>query len=64
MKKSNIITIDKKTHIEDKRFQFALKRLMDIVLSLLGIIILVPIYLIIIMAIKLDSKGATVFKQV
>lgn len=59
-----MITIDKKAHIENKKLQFGLKRLMDITLSFIGIIILLPIYLIIIIAIKLDSKGATVFKQV
>lgn len=64
MKKIKMITIDKKVHIENKKLQFALKRLMDIVLSFIGIIILSPIYLIIIIAIKLDSKGKTVFKQV
>lgn len=64
MKKSNMITIDQKKHIEDKAFQFTLKRLMDIILSLIGIIILLPVYLIIIIAIKIDSKGVTVFKQV
>jgi len=64
MKNSKMITIDKKTHIDDKKLQFAIKRLMDIILSLIGIIILLPVYLIIIIAIKLESKGATVFKQV
>lgn len=64
MKKSDKINIDKKIHIEDKKLQFALKRLMDIILSMFGIIILLPIYLIIIIAIKLDSQGATLFKQV
>jgi lipopolysaccharide/colanic/teichoic acid biosynthesis glycosyltransferase len=64
MNKTNMITIDKKTHIENKKLQFGLKRLMDIILSLIGIIILLPVYLIIIIAIKLDSKGVTVFKQV
>ncbi|MBU3175007.1 sugar transferase [Clostridium estertheticum] len=59
-----MITIDKKTHIENKKFQFALKRLMDIILSLIGIIILSPIYLIIIIAIKIDSKGGTIFRQI
>lgn len=59
-----MITIDKRAHIENKKLQFGLKRLMDITLSFIGIIILLPIYLIIIIAIKLDSKGATVFKQV
>jgi lipopolysaccharide/colanic/teichoic acid biosynthesis glycosyltransferase len=64
MKKSDKINIDKKLHIEDKKLQFALKRLMDIILSMFGIIILFPIYLIIIISIKLDSQGATLFKQV
>ncbi|MBX4259972.1 sugar transferase [Clostridium estertheticum] len=59
-----MITIDKKTHIENKKFQFVLKRLMDIILSLIGIIILSPIYLIIIIAIKIDSKGGTIFRQI
>lgn len=39
------------------------KRLIDIILSLLGLIILSPIYLILIIAIKLDSKGPVLFKQ-
>ncbi len=39
------------------------KRLLDIVLSLLGLIILSPVFLIIIVAIKLDSKGPVLFKQ-
>src|SRR5690625_4846711 len=39
------------------------KRLIDIVLSLLGMIILLPIILIIIIAIKIDSKGPVLFKQ-
>jgi lipopolysaccharide/colanic/teichoic acid biosynthesis glycosyltransferase len=64
MKKSDKINIDNKVHIENKKLQFAIKRLMDIILSMFGIIILLPIYLIIIIAIKLDSQGATLFKQV
>ncbi|MBU3144976.1 sugar transferase [Clostridium sp. CF012] len=64
MKKGNMKTIDKEIHIENKKLQFALKRLMDIILSILGIIILSPIYLITIIAIRLDSKGPTVFKQI
>src|SRR5690625_3259321 len=41
----------------------ALKRLIDIVLSFLGMILLSPIFLILIIAIKLDSKGPILFKQ-
>lgn len=40
-----------------------IKRFIDIVLSLLGLIILSPVFLILIIAIKLDSKGPVLFKQ-
>lgn len=40
-----------------------LKRLIDIILSLIGLIVLLPIYLILIIAIKLESKGPVLFKQ-
>src|SRR5690625_2067515 len=40
-----------------------IKRLIDIVLSLLGLIILSPIFLILILLIKLDSEGPIFFKQ-
>jgi O-antigen biosynthesis protein WbqP len=39
------------------------KRLIDIILSLIGLIVLSPIFLILIIAIKLDSKGPVFFKQ-
>lgn len=39
------------------------KRLGDIILSLMGIIILCPIFMIIAIAIKLDSEGPVIFKQ-
>lgn len=39
------------------------KRLLDIVLSLIGIIVLSPIFLILIIAIKLDSRGPVLFRQ-
>lgn len=44
-------------------FYLKLKRLIDIILSSLGIIILAPIFLILIIAIKFDSKGPVFFKQ-
>ncbi|MCQ6274668.1 sugar transferase [Bacillus sp. V3B] len=40
-----------------------IKRLIDIVLSLTGLIVLSPIFFILIIAIKLDSKGPILFKQ-
>jgi len=40
-----------------------IKRLIDIVLSIFGLIILIPLFLSLIIAIKLDSKGPILFKQ-
>jgi len=40
-----------------------IKRLMDIVLSLTGLILLSPLFLLIIVAIKVDSKGPVFFRQ-
>jgi O-antigen biosynthesis protein WbqP len=40
-----------------------IKRLIDIILSLIGLIVLSPIYLILIIAIKMDSRGPVLFKQ-
>jgi O-antigen biosynthesis protein WbqP len=40
-----------------------IKRLIDIFLSLMGGIVLSPLFLILIIAIKLDSKGPILFKQ-
>lgn len=39
------------------------KRVMDFLLSLIGIIILSPIFIVISLAIKCDSKGPIIFKQ-
>lgn len=44
--------------------QMFFKRMMDVVGSLLGIVILAPLFLIIIILIKLTDKGPTFFKQV
>ena len=40
-----------------------IKRCIDIVLSICGLIVLSPLFLILIAAIKLDSKGPVLFKQ-
>lgn len=40
-----------------------IKRLIDIVLSIVGLIVLSPIFLVLIVGIKLDSKGPILFKQ-
>ncbi|KYH35127.1 UDP-glucose:undecaprenyl-phosphate glucose-1-phosphate transferase [Clostridium tepidiprofundi DSM 19306] len=60
----NSILIDKKNDLDKKKVQFFIKRFFDIVLSLVGIIILLPLFSAIYIAIKLDSKGPAIFKQV
>lgn len=40
-----------------------LKRILDVLLSVIGIIVLSPLFLLLIIAIKLDSKGPILFKQ-
>ena len=40
-----------------------IKRLIDIILSGLGLIILSPVFLVLILAIKVDSPGPVLFKQ-
>lgn len=39
------------------------KRLIDVIMSVCGLIVLSPVYVILIIAIKLDSKGPILFKQ-
>jgi O-antigen biosynthesis protein WbqP len=40
-----------------------IKRLADIILSFIGLIVLAPVFLIISLAIRIDSKGPVFFKQ-
>ena len=40
-----------------------IKRLIDIILSTFGLIILSPVFLVLIIAIKVDSPGPVLFKQ-
>lgn len=44
-------------------FYLRIKRLCDFFLSLIGLIVLAPVFLLIMVAIKLDSKGPILFKQ-
>lgn len=44
-------------------FYMKLKRFGDFILSFIGLVVLSPIFLILIIAIKLDSKGPILFKQ-
>lgn len=49
--------------LERKKFQLGVKRTFDFLFSTLLLIILSPLFLIIMIWIKLDSKGEAVFKQ-
>jgi O-antigen biosynthesis protein WbqP len=40
-----------------------IKRLIDIILSLIGLIVLSPFFLVLLIAIKIDSRGPVLFKQ-
>jgi exopolysaccharide biosynthesis polyprenyl glycosylphosphotransferase len=46
------------------RSSLLLKRVMDIALSLVGLLVLAPVFLLIAAAIKLDSRGPVFFRQV
>ena len=55
----------KRTKFQSIKMKFfaAIKRIFDVSLALIGIIVLSPLFLIIAIAIKLDSKGPVFFKQ-
>ena len=44
-------------------YKDGLKRIIDFILSLMGIIVLSPVLLLLCLAIRLDSKGPIIFKQ-
>lgn len=50
--------------IESRKIQHLLKRGFDIFFSLLGLLLLSPVFLLISFSLKLDSKGPVFFKQV
>ncbi|NMM61137.1 sugar transferase [Clostridium sp. P21] len=58
------IKIDLEKDIKSKKLHFLLKRLSDIILSAVGILILSPVFIILAIWIKVDSKGPAIFKQV
>ncbi|MFL0246904.1 sugar transferase [Candidatus Clostridium stratigraminis] len=57
------ININVKKDIINKGYKFAVKRIIDLILSIIGVILLSPVYLAIVIAIKLDSKGPAIFRQ-
>ncbi|WP_206098465.1 sugar transferase [Paenibacillus montanisoli] len=50
--------------LEKKKTQLFIKRVFDFIVSIIGLIILLPFFLIISLIIKLDSKGPVFFKQI
>lgn len=58
------INIKMEQDIKAKKAHFFLKRIMDFISALIGIIILSPIFIAISIWIKIDSKGPVIFKQI
>ncbi len=50
-------------YISSKKFQFILKRVLDFILSLFLLLLLSPLFVAIVIAVKLTSKGSALFKQ-
>lgn len=55
--------VDIRSELEKKKLSLVIKRIFDIVASLVGLIILSPMLIIVSICIKLDSKGPIFFKQ-
>lgn len=51
-------------HLYKKRMSLCVKRIFDICASIFGLILLSPVFLVISVKIKLDSKGPILFKQI
>lgn len=49
--------------LETKRTSFIMKRLFDFFVAIIMLVILLPLFLVISIAIKIDSKGPVIFKQ-
>lgn len=54
---------DGKKRGDEPMYQKWIKRWMDLLLSLMGLILLSPFFLVIVVAIKTDSKGPVLFRQ-
>ena len=60
----NLENVNLQQYMDNKKKQIIAKRILDIVLSLFGIIVISPLLIVISIIIKLDSKGPIVFKQI
>lgn len=49
--------------VENRRVYYAMKRVLDITISLLALVLIAPLLLAIAVAIKLDSRGPVIFAQ-
>lgn len=58
------ITINLEADINSKKIYFLIKRVLDFFMALIGVVLLSPIYLILFMVIKIDSRGPAIFKQI
>ncbi|MCI1944317.1 sugar transferase [Clostridium luticellarii] len=58
------IKIDMEMDIKSKALQFFVKRVFDILFSAVGMVLLSVVFVILILWIKLDSKGPAIFKQI
>lgn len=49
--------------MQDKKAYMKIKRIIDFIMALVGMLLLLPVFLILMLAIKLDSPGPILFKQ-
>lgn len=59
----NIISINVEEKLQEKKLELIIKRVFDLFLSAIGLMILFPLFGVIATLIKLDSKGPIFFKQ-
>lgn len=60
---TGFIGINRPSLQESKSFQFILKRLMDILLTVIGVFFIAPLLVAVAIAIKTESRGPVLFKQ-
>jgi lipopolysaccharide/colanic/teichoic acid biosynthesis glycosyltransferase len=61
---TSALQVDLTSEINRKKFSLSAKRLMDIAGSLVGLILCLPVFVIIALAVKLTSRGPVLFRQV
>lgn len=61
--RSNELVFERPRSLNRKRTYFFCKRLFDIILSLLSLIIFSPVFLIVALAVRLESKGSVIYRH-